>query len=70
MRTKVKNKQPKARENAGNQVVTGFIYAFIGRESGAGFQDQSQSEVRHNQYAPGIDTELKIALAHIINGME
>ena len=35
-------KLPKARENAGDQVV-------IGWECGASFMDQSQSEVKQNQ---------------------
>ena len=36
---------PKVRENAGDQVVIGFNFAFIWlRESGAGVVDQSQSE--------------------------
>ena len=50
------NKLPKARENAGDQVVIGFSFELIG------FLDQSQSEKKHNQSNPGFDTQLKTTL--------
>ena len=44
------NALPKARENAGNQDVIGFYFAYdwLG-ERGASFPDQSQSEAKENQ---------------------
>ena len=58
------NKLPKARENAGDQVVMiSFSLHLIGLESGASFLDQSQSEVEQSLCIPGhFDTQLKIAL--------
>ena len=44
------NALPKARENAGNQDVIGFYFAYDWlRERGASFPDQSQSEAKENQ---------------------
>ena len=51
-----------ARENACEQVTIGL--SLIGRESGAKFFNQSQSEVKQNQSKTRItfDTQLKTAL--------
>ena len=46
------NTLPKARENAGNQDVIGFYFAYDWlreRERGASFLDQSQSGAKENQ---------------------
>ena len=46
------SKPPKARENAGNQVVIGVICYLIGWDSGASFLDQSQSNVINTKAIP------------------
>ena len=43
----------KARENAGDQSVIGLLFNLIGRESGISFLDQSQSQLKQNQFNLG-----------------
>ena len=56
--------QRQARENACVQVAIGLSLLLIGRESGARFFNQSQSEVKQNLSEKRItfDTQLKTAL--------
>ena len=54
-----------ARENACEQVAIGLSFTLVGRESGARFFNQTQSEVKQNQSKTRItfDTQLKTALS-------
>ena len=55
-------KLPKARENACVQVVNGFSLPLIGRENGASFVDQSQSEVKQKHRNRGLSLTFSLQL--------
>ena len=51
-------KLPKARENAGDQVVISVSLHLIGWESGASFLDQAQSKVKQNRINFGTPSKI------------